>query len=202
MEMRKINLSITLVTMVLSTLPYNAGAQQNKKTQNVKLTVLNSMERIGQQQALFGDPQAMIKAAKNEVESFQVVVHALQKNIVVVKAEMSNLAGAAGTIGKESAVLFREEYTRVRLSSPRAGLPPGLYADPLVPFINPQTGKPIEPRSQSRKETGGPVITKGFEMYSDPFEVWKGENQPLWVDIAVPTDAAAGEYKGTFTITV
>ncbi len=202
METTIINLSVTLATMVLSNLPYNAVAQQSKKPQNVKLTVLNSMERIGQQQALFGDPQAIIKAAKNEVESFQVVVHALQRNIVVVKAEMSNLAGATGTIRKENAALFREEYTRVRLSSPRAGLPPGLYADPLVPFINPQTGKPIEPRSQSRKEPGSPVITKGFEMYSDPFEVWKGENQPLWVDITIPNDAAAGEYKGTLSITV
>lgn len=200
--MRKINLIITLVTMVLSTLTFNASAQQNKKPQNVRLTVLNSMERIGQNQELFGDNQARIKAAKNEVESFQVVVHALKKNIVVVKAEMSDLAGSAGTIRKENTALFREEYTRVRLSSPRAELPPGLYADPLVPFINPQTGKPIEPPSQSRKEPDGPVITKGFEMYADPFEVWKGENQPLWVDISIPKDVAAGEYKGTFTITV
>ena len=188
--------------MILSTFTFNTSAQQNKKRQNVRLTVLNSMERIGQKQALFGETQARIKAAKNEVESFQVVVQALQKNVAVVKAEMSDLAGRTGTIRKENIALFREEYTRVRLSSPLAALPPGLYVDPLVPFINPQTGKSIEPRSQFSKEPDGPVITKGFEMYAVPFEVWKGENQPLWVDISIPKDVADGEYKGTFTITV
>ncbi|MFQ9738031.1 MAG: hypothetical protein ACLR06_10035 [Christensenellaceae bacterium] len=29
-----------------------------------------------------------------------------------------------------------------------------------------------------------------------------GENQALWVDVRVPGDAAAGIYKGTFTLTV
>ena len=66
----------------------------------VKLTVLNSMERIGQDQPLFGSDQVLIKAAKNEVESFQVVVAAIQKNIRVTGAEISDLKGDAGVIGK------------------------------------------------------------------------------------------------------
>jgi hypothetical protein len=201
--MRRIN-SIALVSalgLVLSS--FNTRAQQrDSKEGNVKLTVLNSMERIGQDEAIFGATSAKIKAARNEVESFQVVVHSPEKNIAVVKVEVSDLTGKSGTIKKENAALFREEYTRVRLSTPRAALPPGLYADPLVPFINPLTGKPIEPRSQSRSEPGGPVITRGFEMYAVPFEVWKGQNQPLWIDISVPKDAAPGDYKGTVNITV
>ena len=146
--------------MVLSALTLFAFAQQNNQSQNVKLTVLNSMERIGQKETPYGGTRAIIKAAKNEVESFQVVVQSLTKNIAVVKAEMSDLSGNAGTIRKENFSLFREEYTRVRLSTPRAELPPGLYADPLVPFINPETGKPIEPLSRTRDKPDGPLISK------------------------------------------
>ena len=177
-------------------------AEQNHDAANVKLTVLNSMERIGQQQALFGDSHVSLKAARNEVESFQVVVHADKSDILVVNAEMSELSGPGGTIAADNASVFREEYTRVRLSSPRASLPPGLYADPLVPLINPETRMPIEPRSQTREGRGGPVITKGFEVYGVPFKVWKDQNQPLWIDISVPKEIAPGEYNGTFTVTV
>lgn len=200
--MIKTNLILVLVTIALNVVIFDAGAQQNTQRSNVKLTVLNSMERTGQKQMLMGNAQAIIKAAKNEVESFQVIVHALEKNATVIKAEMSELTGKAGTISKDNATLFREEYTRVRISTPRATLPPGLYADPLVPFINPQTGKPVEPRSQTFETSTSTVITKGFEMYAVPFEIWKGENQPIWIDLSIPKNAAAGEYKGIFSITV
>ena len=198
------NASLNVILVMISTFCFNinTSAQINKKHQSVKLTVLNSMERIGQNQPLFGSNSIVIKGAKNEVESFQIVVHALQKNIVVVKAEMSDLVGSTGSINKKNISLFREEFTRVGRSTPLAALPPGLYADPLIPFINPQTGKPIEPRNDTQEKVHGPIITKGVELYPIPFEVWSGQNQPLWVDISIPKDAPAGEYKGKFTITV
>ena len=104
--MKKTILSIFLLLTGSVVYLNNAGliAQQNPE---VRLTVLNSLERIGQNQPLFGGTQAIIKAAKNEVESFQVVVGAIQKNVRVVKAEMSDLTGNAGTIGKENIGLFR-----------------------------------------------------------------------------------------------
>ena len=178
------------------------GCARKTASPELKLTVLSSMERIGQDQALFGSDHAAIKAAKNEVESFQVVVAALQKNIRVTGADISDLKGTSGTISKENVSLFREEYARVRRSSPRAQLPPGLYPDPLVPFINPQTGKPIEPFNEYRKKWGEPFIKSGFEMYAIPFDVWKGENQPIWVDIYIPAGTPAGEYKGVFSVTL
>jgi hypothetical protein len=86
--------------------------------------------------------------------------------------------------------------------TPRAQLPTGLYTDPLVPFINPQTGQPIEPFRQTRKRWGDPVVASGHEMYAVPFDLWQGQNQPIWVDVYIPKNAAAGEYGGTFTITL
>jgi len=198
----KIHVFICTFPLILLIALLQTSCTDTPRDPEAKLTVLGSMERIGQDQEVYGNNEARISAAKNEVESFQVVVGALQKNIRVIRAEVSELTGSNGTIGKENIALFREEYARVRRSSPRAQLPPGLYADPLVPFINPLTGKPIEPFDQYRVKWGEPFISSGFEMYAVPFDVWKGQNQPIWVDISVPADATAGEYKGTFTVTL
>lgn len=167
----------------------------------VKLTVLNSMERIGQNQTPFGGLQAIVKGAKNEVVSFQVIVNSLEKNIQVTNMRISDLTGNLGIIRKENIALFREEYVRVRQSSLRAKLPPGLYTDQLIPFINPQTGVPIEPYN-SHVGADGNEVESGFHMYGLPFNVWKGENQPIWVDVSIPKDAVAGKYEGTITIDV
>jgi len=165
------------------------------------LTALNSMERIGQNQKTYGAATVKIKSARNEVESFQVVVAAPKENINIVKVEISDLIGQDGSkIGKGNIRLFREEYVRVRMSTSRAELPPGLYPDPLVPFINPITGKPIEPLTRSRKRWGEPVTTSGYDMYAVPFEVFKGQNQAIWVDVYVPKNVPAGIYSGEFRV--
>lgn len=168
----------------------------------VRLKSISSMERIGQDQALFGNDQAIISGARNEVESFQVVVGAISKNIRVINAEMSDLKGNSSSIGRENITLYRAEYARVRRSSPMAQLPPGLYIDPLVPFIDPVRGKPIEPFNQYRVKWGTPFISSGFEMYALPFDVWKGQNQPIWIDVYIPEETPAGEYTGEFTVTL
>ncbi|MHB9029257.1 MAG: DUF4091 domain-containing protein [Candidatus Latescibacterota bacterium] len=193
----KLGIGCMLAALAMAFISADAYAQGT-----VKLAAAGSMERIAQDRPFTGASAANIRAARNEVESFQVVVTAGNGNVRVVSAEMSDLAGPGGArIGKDAAILFREEYVRVRRSTPRAELPPGLYPDPLVPFINPVTGKPIEPKRQVREVWGGPIVTSGFEMYAIPFDVFRGQNQPLWVDIRVPADAAPGTYKGTFTVT-
>jgi hypothetical protein len=190
--------ALAVVSLVLL-----CGPRAEPAEKSVGLTILNSMERIGQGQPPFGKPAAELFAAKNEVESFQVVVAALKGRIQVVEAGISDLVGDRGArIGKDNASLFREEYVRVRMSTYGAELPPGLYADPLVPFVNPLTGKPIEPRSMYQERWGEPMVTRGHDMVALPFEVWEGQNQPLWVDLRVPKDAAAGTYRGTFRVVV
>ena len=169
--------------------------------EKIALTALNSMERIDQNQKTYGAATAKISSARNEVESFQVVVAAPIENINVVKVEMSDLTGPDGSkIRKENIRLFREEYIRVRMSTPRAELPPGLYPDPLVPFINTITGQPIEPRSRTSKRWGEPATTSGYDMYAVPFEVFKGQNQAVWVDVHVPRNVPAGLYRGELRI--
>jgi hypothetical protein len=169
--------------------------------EDIILTALNSMERIGQYQKVDGAGTVKICSARNEVESFQVVVSAPKENINVVKVEISDLIGPEGSkIEKENIKLFREEYVRVRMSTPRAELPPGLYPDPLVPFINPVTNKPIEPLSRASKRWGEPATTSGYDMYAIPFEVFKGQNQTIWADVHVPENIPAGIYSGQLRV--
>ncbi len=168
---------------------------------SIGLTVLNSMARISQHEAPFGQAAAEISAARNEVESFQVVVAAPQESLTVIGASVSDLTGPQGArIAKENVTIYREEYVRVRMSTPAAPLPPGLYPDPLVPVINPLTGEPIEPLSQRRERWGEPLVKRGFGMFALPFDVFKGQNQPLWLDVRVPKDAAPGQYQGTLQL--
>lgn len=200
--MRNRALVIVIASIFFPSVAACSGAQER-----IQLTALSSMERIGQEQKPYGPRPAPakagveIKAAKNEVESFQVIVTALNDNVRVVAAEISDLAGQAGAkIGKDNIKLFRAEYVRVRKSTPGAQLPPGLYADPLIPFVNPFTGESIEPLAQSQKRWGEPATTTGYDMYAVPFEVFKGQNQPIWVDVYVPKDVPAGVYIGKFSV--
>jgi hypothetical protein len=167
----------------------------------LRLTVLNSMDRILQHQSPSGAPEAEIAAARNEVESFQVVVAAVAGNLRVTRAELSDLVGDGGAIISADHIrLYREEYARVRMSTSRAELPPGLYPDALVPFVDSVTGEPIEPRRQHRARWGEPLVTTGHDMYAVPAEIFEGQNQPIWVDVRVPKDVPAGVYRGVFRV--
>ncbi len=190
-------LVILLIVALFSSCSTSKGGQDE-----VKLTAISSLERIGPNEPLYGEPQVIIKAARNEYESFQVVVGALTKNVQVINAEITDMVGQDGIIEKENVTFYRPEYVRVGRSTPRAQLPPGLYADPLVPFINPHTGEIIKPFRTYQEYWPGPQIREGHEIYPLPFEVWKGQNQPIWLDVYIPKNAVAGEYKGTFTVTM
>ena len=61
---------------------------------------------------------------------------------------------------------------------------PGWYPDALIPFLDPSTGKP-------------PVRAR---FAAAPFDIAPDTNQPLWVDVLTPGDAAPGEYRGTIMI--
>jgi hypothetical protein len=187
------------MTILLFTILSSSGLVSGSK--RIALTALNSAERASHNQKVDGAGTAKISSARNEVESFQVVVSAPEENINVIEVEISDLIGPEDSkIEKENIKLFREEFVRVRMSSPRAELPPGLYPDPLVPFVNPESGKPIEPLNQSRARWGEPVKTAGYDMYAVPFDVFKGQNQALWIDVHVPKDIPAGAYSGVLTV--
>jgi hypothetical protein len=129
---------------------------------------------------------ATIKAAKNEYEPFQLILQS-QENIKNVDLVVSNLSGADGRqIEKENITLFREHFVYVRTPSSRCDNPPGWYPDALIPFLNPITGERV----------------KDARFVAVPFDMWKGINEVIWVDVFVPKDTIPGDYKGELTVTV
>ena len=131
-----------------------------------------------------------LMAAKGEYEPFQIVIKAPQTNLSKVNVTVSELANSEGAvIDRQNINLYREHYIYVDRPSPQGWsanptLGKGWYADALIPFVNPDTGQDIQ----------------GAEIDAVPFDLEAGNNQPIWVDILVPRDAAPGEYRGIFTV--
>ena len=125
------------------------------------------------------------------IESFQIVVNGASHGVSNVNVTVSDLRNPSGEIIPHSNfTLYREKYMHVTSSSPNwkgsnQPLGPGWYADALIPFTDPDTGKPLS----------------GARCTAAPFEVKAGINQPIWVDLFVPRTAEPGKYTGSYTVT-
>ncbi len=194
----------SLVLFIVIILVYNTCTKVTTTKKPMQLLAFNSMERIDQSGKASGKTEINIKAAKNEWESFQVAVTAIDTNLKISKVEISDLIGDNNIkIEKENFTFYKIEHVQVRLSSPRTNMPPGLYADPLIPFINPVTGDAVEPYKRARikgGKWGDPMVESGSYIYSLPFEVANGHHQIIWIDVFIPKTALAGDYFGKLKI--
>ena len=135
--------------------------------------------------------EAHLAAARGETGSFQIVASGASAGLTNVNVTVSDLQGPNGqVIPKTDFLLYREKYQQVTASSPNwkgsnQPMGPGWYADALIPFTDPDTGKPLS----------------GARFTAVPFDVKAGQNQPIWVDLSVPRSAAPGTYSGTYTVT-
>jgi hypothetical protein len=105
------------------------------------------------------------------------------------------LAGPNGaTIPASNVTLYREYYLSVTGTASYGGgsnppLGSGTYAEPLIPFNDPETGAALCGSSASLKACNASVSA--------------GQNQPYWIDISIPHGAPnspAGTYTGSVTI--
>jgi hypothetical protein len=135
--------------------------------------------------------EVKLSSARGAYESFQIVVNGASKGLGNVNVTVSDLKGPGGqVIPKTNFTLYREKYMNVTSSSPNwkgsnQPMAPGWYADALIPFTDPDTGKPLS----------------GASITAVPFDVKTGNNQPIWVDLLVPRSAEPGKYTGTYTVT-
>jgi hypothetical protein len=143
------------------------------------------MTRVGRYSPVQLLQPVHLYAARNEYEAFQVIVSAQDGDLQGVRATLSPLRGDAGEIAAASASLYRAHYVQVLTPSPLAPLEPDWVADALIPFSDPTTGAPVS----------------GGKYAAMPFTVAAGENQPLWVDLYVPTATPPGNYEGVLTVT-
>lgn len=150
-----------------------------------------SLHRVGMSEAAGADSAATVSAARGEYLSFQIVTNGASQGLRNVNVTVSDLTGPSGAvIPRTNFTLYREKYQQVTSSSPNwkgsnQPLGPGWYADALIPFTDPDTGRPLS----------------GAKLTAVPFDVKPGNNQPVWVDILVPRNAAPGQYTGTYTVT-
>ncbi|MFA5014856.1 MAG: glycoside hydrolase domain-containing protein [Actinomycetota bacterium] len=118
-----------------------------------------------------------IYGAKNEYVSFQLIISAGGKDISVVNIDKANLTGQS-IIDKANIQLFREHYLKVTEPSTsmygNVTLGTGEYPDPLIPIEAPKDGA--------------------------PFSISKERNQPIWVDIYIPSETKGGLYQGQLIV--
>jgi hypothetical protein len=128
-----------------------------------------------------------IRAARNEFEPFQVIVHAGDDALTGVNASASDLRSQNGPIIPASNLTFyREQYVFVAKPSPHSTEGGGWFPDPLIPFVNPDAALQHTPP----------------RFAGAPFDVKANANQPVWVDVFVPKDAVPGVYDGIVTVSV
>jgi len=128
----------------------------------------------------------LIRAARNEYEPFQVILRAGDDALTGVSATASDLRSQDGSVIQASNLTFyREQYVFVSKPSPRSPEGGGWYPDALIPFVNPDAALQHTPP----------------RFPGAPFNVEAGRNQPIWVDVYVPSATPPGVYSGTVTVT-
>ncbi|MEM6612135.1 MAG: glycoside hydrolase domain-containing protein [Cyanobacteria bacterium P01_C01_bin.72] len=130
-------------------------------------------------------------AARGEYESFQIVIKGGRDDEIITDLRISPLQSQENSlIASDNITLYREHYVEITKPSPSSvrnrvkSLGKGLYPDGLIPFVDPLTQENLI----------------GAELDAIPFTLTKNANQTIWVDIFVPRDTAAGDYRGTFTL--
>ena len=150
------------------------------------------MERVGKTAEPGTNTSVVLRAARGEYEPFQVVVRAPAGGLSGVTLAVSDLHGTGrNEIASTNLARFREHYVRVAQSSEcemnnpiEQPLGTGWYADALIPFADPWTGKAPAPA----------------RFQAAPASISAGENQPYWVDLFVPRETVPGSYSGTYTV--
>jgi uncharacterized protein (TIGR03382 family) len=119
---------------------------------------------------------ATLAAAKNEFESFHVVVTGAASGVSMQLASLDDGQGHA--ISNRDLVLYREALINVAQPSGGDGAT-GRWPDALVPDVDPIVGE---------------------KRNAFPFDVPAGESRAVLVDIHVPQTTPAGTYRGTVVV--
>ncbi|HEV2195107.1 MAG TPA: immunoglobulin domain-containing protein [Candidatus Acidoferrum sp.] len=152
--------------------------------------------RVGQTDAPGTTSSINLFSARGETVDSQVIVQGPSGGLTSVNLSASALTGPSGAIIPASNItLYREYYIAVTGTASYGGgsnppLGSGTYPEPLIPFLDPETGAALCSTSAALKACNASVSA--------------GQNQPYWIDISVPhgaTNSPTGIYTGTISIT-
>jgi hypothetical protein len=135
------------------------------------VTVVGPTVKVRPTAQVAGAPAATLTAARNEFESFQVVVTASgAPGAGLVVALSEPLRSAEGTIPAENVTIYREAYGTFDKVSDSEGAT-GRWPDALIPAVDPYYRE----------------ARRAF-----PVDVPAGENRVAFVDVLVPQSARRG----------
>ena len=143
--------------------------------------VTNPLEKIRPTDLAPAAPlkRAELYAARNEFEPFQLVLRAGGDEERDIDVDCSNLRGKRGEeISKDNVNVYAEGFVNVTHPSLASGLP-GEWPDPLIPRVDRYTNE---------------------KRNAFPFSLARDRNQPVWIEIFVPSTTAPGEYTGTVSV--
>lgn len=173
--------ALALAVVLFSVSPLFSGPNTT-----VVVWTMSASDRAQPETPPTGQKGVSIQCARNEYEPFQVIVTAQGGDLKITGVAVSDLATADGKrLAASNVTLYREHFIEIKTPSPRCSTPPGWWPDALIPFVSPIDGSLIQ----------------NARFVALPCEVKAGKNQPFWVDVFVPKDAAAGVYQGKATVT-
>jgi hypothetical protein len=155
--------------------------QPQPPTKPAKVFVVGSVLKVRPKDQPTGSNDAKLLAARNEFESFQIVIQAGSNTLRNVNVALSApLTGPGGsTIPAKNITIYREDYYNVVTPSDQEGAT-GLWPDALIPARDPWFDQPRN---------------------AFPINVPAEENRVAWVDVLVPQNAAPGTYSGSMKVT-
>lgn len=120
-----------------------------------------------------------LEAARNEFESFQVVLRADSQDVKGMDIDVSDLKGPGDAVlPKKNIAVYFERFLNLRQPSNLEGKA-GEWPDPLIPRID---------RYANEKRN------------AFPFKLSNGRNQPIWIEVYVPRTTPDGAYRGTVSV--
>jgi hypothetical protein len=173
-----------------------SGMGDTPATAPFPVWVQSSLLRAGQTDAPGSLSSINLSGARGETVDAQVIVQAPAGGLTNVNLSASSLVGPNGaTIPASNTALYREYYISVTGTASYGGgsnapLGSGTYAEPLIPFTDPETNAPL---------CGSTAVLKACNA-----SVSVGQNQPYWIDISVPhgsTVSPPGTYTGSISLT-
>ncbi|MEB3295663.1 MAG: glycoside hydrolase domain-containing protein [Synechococcales bacterium] len=153
----------------------------------------SSMERIGLQDAVGSRQSVQIYAARGEYEPFQIGIRASSNTVSGINVSVSDFVdpNTNSRLDRSNVTLYREHFvpvnhgSQVTIKSVNRPKGTGWYADALIPFVDPQTGKDIQ----------------NARLDATPFMLYEGDTAVIWVDVYVPPGTRSGTYEATYTVT-
>ncbi len=130
-----------------------------------------AMDRVMRDQLAPSAWQPEISAARNEWESFQVIISGAPEEIGSVVVTGTSLQGPDGAIIAAPRCL-REHYVTISKPSELSSMPAGEYPDALVPQSFPWQKLPATETT----------------------------SQPFWIDVFVPSGTPPGDYRGSIDV--